>query len=756
MADKNFRVKNGLEVGGTEIDIAQGTTIEYSENNNRANRPVVQSTTGNTSGLRVEAPNATTSAVSVISAFSTNDGDNGKFLSIQARGDLTTPLRIQSGQYTAGVLSATTDLVNFVDGGVVYATVNPNGIINNTDLTTKLYVDSLVDEDTKYTIDASSTTGGANFNLVGSDLTTDTVKFSSGGATTVSQVNSNEIEILSVNTTYTQNASVESGGAGLNLVGSDSTTDTVKFAEGTGIDIVATDANTITTTLNATLDDLSNVDNTTTALAAGQMFYYNGTNWVNSVNVDSPNLNRFLRTNTGTGNNAILAISRNRTDDVRAVDGGPWLGFEYVGTDNTQATGPQNAIRSRYQTSGNHQFQFLQNPGNYTSPVIIGQMQRGAHFLNSTTGYNILNLSDTASATRANTITLSNSANTSTYASFAGVTGTINQDVFTIKNTAATTTYASFVAGGATITGTGLSQITRTTVGTPGSPEQRPAFNIQLSRSDQAAPNYMDGTSFRYRVNGSNNTNYTIADLSTQYATSGDVMWALNLANGDQTGATFSSVSTFNSKISATSISAGTASATPGASTVAPVATFTPTNNTLKADALTLQDYAGVALVGSAVSYNRVYGQWEQDGPVTPVAANTSYVFPIGTAIDTNIASVVSTSRITPGAAGKYNLQFSLQWANADNSEHNFYVWLRKNGVNVANSTGEVTCLKSAKGVNGWNYIISSANTTDYFELAYQVTDTDVTFPYVATFGTAPNDVPSAPALITTLTPVGA
>ena len=176
----------------------------------------------------------------------------------------------------------------------------------------------------------------------------------------------------------------------------------------------------------------------------------------------------------------------------------------------------------------------------------------------------------------------------------------------------------------------------------------------------------------------------------------------------------------------------------------------------LRGDNIQLENAAGTSIVGSSITYNRVYGQWEQDGPITPVAATTSYVFPIGTAVDNNIATVVSTSRITPGAAGKYNLQFSLQWANADNQEHTFYVWLRKNGVNVANSTGDVTCLKSAKGVTGWNYIISSANATDYWELAYQVTDTNVTFPYVAAQGTAPNDVPSAPALITTITPVGA
>jgi hypothetical protein len=48
------------------------------------------------------------------------------------------------------------------------------------------------------------------------------------------------------NTTYTQNISATSGGANLNLVGSDSTTDTVKFADGTGVTVSYTDASTAT------------------------------------------------------------------------------------------------------------------------------------------------------------------------------------------------------------------------------------------------------------------------------------------------------------------------------------------------------------------------------------------------------------------------------------------------------------------------------------------------------------------------------
>jgi hypothetical protein len=49
-----------------------------------------------------------------------------------------------------------------------------------------------------------------------------------------------------IGTTYNIDASTVSGGANLNLTGSDATTDSVKFASGTGITVSRTDANTIT------------------------------------------------------------------------------------------------------------------------------------------------------------------------------------------------------------------------------------------------------------------------------------------------------------------------------------------------------------------------------------------------------------------------------------------------------------------------------------------------------------------------------
>jgi hypothetical protein len=106
---------------------------------------------------------------------------------------------------------------------------------------------------TTYTQNASATTGGANLNLVGSDSTVDPVKFASGTGITVSRTDADTITITNTapdtNTTYTQNISSTTGGANLNLVGSDATTDTVKFANGTGVTVAYTDASTATVSI---------------------------------------------------------------------------------------------------------------------------------------------------------------------------------------------------------------------------------------------------------------------------------------------------------------------------------------------------------------------------------------------------------------------------------------------------------------------------------------------------------------------------
>jgi len=93
------------------------------------------------------------------------------------------------------------------------------------------------DTNTTYNIDASTTTGGANFNLVGSDLTTDTIKFAEGSGMSVVRTDANTITFANTSpgTTYTYTASTTTGGANLTLTGSDATTNTIKLTDGTGV-----------------------------------------------------------------------------------------------------------------------------------------------------------------------------------------------------------------------------------------------------------------------------------------------------------------------------------------------------------------------------------------------------------------------------------------------------------------------------------------------------------------------------------------
>lgn len=186
----------------------------------------------------------------------------------------------------------------------------------------------------------------------------------------------------------------------------------------------------------------------------------------------------------------------------------------------------------------------------------------------------------------------------------------------------------------------------------------------------------------------------------------------------------------------------------------------TAANCTLRADTFNLNTGAyantGVGVTGNNIIYNRVFGQWQNTTTITPAAANTAAVFALPTTDFANIASVGSTSRIIPGALGFYKTQFSVQVLNTDNaSEHTAYFWWRKNGVDVTGSMGRVVIPRGAVGgelIVGWDNMVQVTATTDYWELAYAVEDTQITFPsYTATaFG------PGTSALFVTLVPIGA
>ena len=76
------------------------------------------------------------------------------------------------------------------------------------------------------------------------------------------------------------------------------------------------------------------------------------------------------------------------------------------------------------------------------------------------------------------------------------------------------------------------------------------------------------------------------------------------------------------------------------------------------------------------------------------------------------------------------------------------WIWLRKNGVNVPDSAGQIRIQgNNAEVIAAWNYV-TRLNTGDYIELMWEVDDTSVIL--LAEVASAIH--PSVPSIILTVT----
>ena len=119
----------------------------------------------------------------------------------------------------------------------------------------------------------------------------------------------------------------------------------------------------------------------------------------------------------------------------------------------------------------------------------------------------------------------------------------------------------------------------------------------------------------------------------------------------------------------------------------------------------------------------------------------------------------ISSSKIIVERAGIYNLQFSVQVQNLDNSPQDMYIWLRQNGTDIAGSTGVIglPARKSAgdpaHAIKGWNYFLSMA-AGDYIEIYWSPTIATFTIPTYAASGTPTK--PSTASVVATMSFVSA
>jgi hypothetical protein len=190
-------------------------------------------------------------------------------------------------------------------------------------------------------------------------------------------------------------------------------------------------------------------------------------------------------------------------------------------------------------------------------------------------------------------------------------------------------------------------------------------------------------------------------------------------------------------------------------------------NKVLRQYFVTLDNFVstlGVSIGGTGSGVYLPYGAF-QDSTTQTTTANTATVMKLNTTDFSSGVSVVTSgglpTRLTVTNTGLYNFQWSGQFQNTDNAQHDISVWLRINGTDLAGSTGLISIpARKAAGagneghvVTGWNYFLQ-LNAGQYVELWWSTTNAAVTLQYYAA-GTSPTR-PTTASLIATLSFVSA
>jgi hypothetical protein len=143
------------------------------------------------------------------------------------------------------------------------------------------------------------------------------------------------------------------------------------------------------------------------------------------------------------------------------------------------------------------------------------------------------------------------------------------------------------------------------------------------------------------------------------------------------------------------------------------------------------------------------YGSFYDTTIQTAAAINTAYAMTFNTTdLSQGVYLGTPTSRVYVDRTNVYNVQFSAQVDKTAGGVALVWVWLRKNGVNVPDSAGQIRIQgNNAEILAAWNYVIQ-LNVGDYIELMWEVDDTSVIL--LAEVASAIH--PSVPSVILTVT----
>lgn len=110
--------------------------------------------------------------------------------------------------------------------------------------------------------------------------------------------------------------------------------------------------------------------------------------------------------------------------------------------------------------------------------------------------------------------------------------------------------------------------------------------------------------------------------------------------------------------------------------------------------------------------------------------------------------SIVSNSQITIANSGVYSITFSAQ-ADPSSGAGDLYMWLKKNGSNVAESASKLSLANNQAQLMTVNFVVEAA-ANDYYEIAWQSDSGDIVLLAAAATG----NIPAIPAVIATVTQV--
>lgn len=143
------------------------------------------------------------------------------------------------------------------------------------------------------------------------------------------------------------------------------------------------------------------------------------------------------------------------------------------------------------------------------------------------------------------------------------------------------------------------------------------------------------------------------------------------------------------------------------------------------------------------------YGSFYDTTTQAAAVINTAYAMTFNTTdISRGVYIGSPTSRVYVDTHNVYNIQFSAQLDKTAGGVGLVWIWLRKNGTDIPNSTTQIRIQgNNAETVAAWNFLLEMGP-GDYFELMWEVDDTSVQL--LAEVASAVH--PAIPSVILTVT----